>query len=69
MGSRVIKKLITIFLLCIPCRILADTQAFGGQFQGINNGDASILIGDNEAQDASNVDITDNQYGIKKRSG
>lgn len=69
MGSRVIKKLITIFLLCIPCRILADTQAFGGQFQGINNGDASILIGDNEAQDASNVDITDNQYGIKKRAG
>lgn len=63
------KRFIFIPLLFLLKSALADTQAFGGQFQGINNGDASILIGDNEAQDASNVDITDNQYGIKKRAG
>ena len=69
MGTRGIKILLSTVLILIPLRILADTQAFGGQFQGINNGDAPILIGDNEAQDASNVDITDNQYGIKTRDG
>src|SRR6266850_6729727 len=47
----------------------AETQPFGGQWKGLNNGDTSVLIGDNEAQDLSNVDITDNQAGIKKRAG
>lgn len=37
--------------------------------RGLNNSDASALIGDGEAQDLSNVDITDNQSGIKKRDG
>lgn len=64
------KKLIALLLLSIiPCSLKADSQSFGGNWGGLNNGDSSILIGDNEAQDLLNVDITDNGYGIKKRSG
>ncbi len=47
----------------------ADQQVVGGQWRGLNNGDASIQIGDNEAQDLLNVDVTEAAYGIRKRSG
>lgn len=64
-----VKRLIPFLLFLIPSVLKADTQSFGGQWRGINNADASIMIGDNEAQDLLNVDITDNGSGIKKREG
>jgi hypothetical protein len=58
-----------LFLLAIAPFARADSQSFGGQWGGLNNADASISIGDNEAQDLLNVDITDSGFGIKKRDG
>jgi len=58
-----------LFLLASAAFCWADSQSFGGQWKGLDNSDAAILIGDNEAQDLLNVDITDNGSGIRKRSG
>lgn len=63
------KRLLPFLLFLVPSIVKADTQSFGGQWRGMNNADASIMIGDNEAQDLSNVDITDNGSGIRKRDG
>ncbi|MBK7804284.1 MAG: hypothetical protein IPJ55_16810 [Chloracidobacterium sp.] len=64
-----VKRLLPFLLFLVPSIVKADTQSFGGQWRGMNNADASIMIGDNEAQDLSNVDITDNGSGIRKRDG
>lgn len=58
-----------LLLLASAAFCRADSQSFGGQWGGLNNSDSAILIGDNEAQDLLNVDITDNGSGIRKRSG
>jgi hypothetical protein len=63
------KRLVFLLLLAIPFSLKAESASVGGSFRGLNNGDSSILIGDNEAQDLSNVDITKNGYGISKRAG
>ena len=47
----------------------ADSQIIGGQWRGLNTGDSSLQIADNEAQDLLNVDVTASGYGIKKRDG
>lgn len=39
------------------------------QFLGLNNNESSAIIGDNEAQDLLNVDITPNGKSVKKRQG
>jgi hypothetical protein len=49
--------------------LFAAQFSIGGSMRGLNDGDASILIEDQEAQDLLNVDVTENGYGIKKRSG
>lgn len=64
-----VKRLLPFLLFLVPSIVKADTQSFGGQWRGMNNADASIMISDNEAQDLSNVDITDNGSGIRKRDG
>lgn len=64
-----VKKLLPFLVFILPHISRADTQSFGGNWKGMNNADASIMIGDNEAQDLLNVDITDNGSGIKKREG
>lgn len=46
-----------------------ERKIVGGRWSGLNNVDASIVVGDTEAQDLLNVDIALNGYGIKKRSG
>ena len=63
------KKILVFLILLVPVTAFAESQSIAGQWRGLNNGDASILIGDNEAQDLLNVDITDGGYGIKKRAG
>lgn len=63
------KKLFLTLLSLVAVSANAEYQNFGGQWSGLNNADASFLIGDNESQDLSNVDITDNGSGIKKRDG
>lgn len=65
----VYKRLLLLLTLLLPVSLRAESAGAGGNFRGINNGDASIFIGDSEAQDALNVDITQNGYGIKKREG
>lgn len=62
-----IKRLILAVFLC-GSPLYGESIAVGN-LRGLNNGDASILINDNEAQDLLNVDITENGYGIKKRAG
>lgn len=64
-----VKLVAASIILGISAFIHADSQTFGGQWKGLNNSDASIMIGDNEAQDLLNVDITDNGSGIRKRPG
>ena len=49
------------------CR--ADSKAIGAPWSGLNNADTAIQINDNEAQDLSNVDITESGAGMRKRSG
>lgn len=63
------KKLVLLLLLSLPLTLNAESLSVGGSFRGLNNGDASIMIADNEAQDLLNVDITKNGYGIAKRAG
>ena len=63
------KLLLSVLLLLASSGVRAADQAIGGSWRGLHNGDASILINDNEAQDLLNVDITDSGYGIKKRMG
>lgn len=63
------KKLLLSLILLFSPPLYAASQSVGGQWRGLNNGDASIFIGDNESQDLSNVDLTDNASGVKKRSG
>lgn len=69
------KKLLASLLLLLPIFVRAEdsspykSEVIGGQWLGLNNADASLQIADNEAQDLLNVDITDNGYGIRKRSG
>lgn len=63
------KKIISIALFFLAQTAFCGSQSIGGQWGGLNNADASVLVGDNESQDLSNVDITDNGYGIKKRDG
>lgn len=64
-------RYLTLALLALitPFAIKAESVSVGGEFRGLNNGDSTIFIGDNEAQDLLNVDITQNGYGIKKRDG
>lgn len=64
-----VKLIAGLLLFGISAILHADSQTFGGQWKGLNNSDASIMIGDNEAQDLLNVDITDNGSGIRKRPG
>jgi len=59
---------LVVTLWVLGAAVQAETLAVGNP-RGLNNADASMLINDNEAQDLLNVDITDNGYGIKKRSG
>lgn len=61
--------IITAIFLSAVRYSFTEQQNVGGQWRGLNTGDASIQIGDNEAQDLNNVDITDSGYGIKKRAG
>ncbi len=63
------KKLLLFLLLASPLSLQADSVSVGGSFRGLNNGDSSMLIQDNEAQDLLNVDITKNGFGISKRAG
>lgn len=63
------KKTLLFLLAFLPSAAFADTQAVGGQWRGLHNSDASILIDDNEAQSLSNVDITESGYAIRKRDG
>lgn len=64
------KKLIASLLLFLPLLSKAEESfSFGGKWKGLNNGDASILIEDNEAQDLQDVDISETGSAIKKRSG
>lgn len=73
-------KNLLLFLLIFSAQFFAPADAaddqspfkseiIGGTWSGLNNADASIQILDNEAQDLINVDITNNGYGVKKRSG
>lgn len=63
------KKLVLLLLLAFPLSLKAESASVGGNFRGLNNGDSSILIADNEAQDLLNVDLTKNAYGVSKRAG
>lgn len=63
------KKLLPFIFLLIPFTLRADSASVGGNFRGLNNGDSSILIADNEAQALLNVDLTKNAYGVSKRAG
>jgi len=63
------KKLLPFIFLLIPLTLKAESASVGGNFRGLNNGDSSILIADNEAQDLLNVDLTKNAYGVSKRAG
>jgi hypothetical protein len=56
-------------LLLAPLSLKAESQAITAPWSGLNNADTSMLIGDNEAQDLSNVDLTDMASGIRKRYG
>jgi len=62
------KKLISFLWLLLPLGVGAESTIVGN-LRGLSNADNSIMIGDTEAQDLSNVDITDNGFGIKKRDG
>jgi hypothetical protein len=62
------KKLIPFLWLLLPFGVAAESTIVGN-LRGLSNADNSIMIGDTEAQDLSNVDITDNGFGIKKRDG
>src|SRR5678815_168385 len=63
------KKYISFIFLLFGINLFAETGGVPAPWGGLNNGDASFQIGDNEAQDLSNVDITEQGYGIKKRDG
>jgi hypothetical protein len=61
-----LKALFLVFGFVGP--LLGASQAIP-RFRGLNNADAAVLIGDDEAQDLQDVDFTDSGNGIKKRSG
>lgn len=60
--------LLALLLCLIASPVIAD-QTVVGQFLGINNNDSSAVIGDNEAQDLLNVDLTPMGKSVKKRPG
>ncbi len=63
------KRYLSFLLLVIPATLCAESQTIGGQWRGLHNADASMLIDDNEAQSVQDVDITPGGTAIKKRSG
>lgn len=65
-----IKKILyTLLFGLLAETAYADSQNIGGVWGGLHNSDASILIGDNEAQNLQDVDLTENAFGVKKRAG
>lgn len=62
------KRLLSVLLFLLPGFIHADSQVIP-RFRGLNNAETSVLIGDDEAQDIQDVDITESGMGIKKRRG
>lgn len=68
------RKLLVISLLLATlgfggCVLRAENGGVAGGWGGLHNSDTSMGIGDNEAQDLLNVDLTDSGFGVKKRSG
>lgn len=61
------RSLLLVSLLSSPC--LAERAGVVGEFRGLHNSESSILINDNEAQDLSNVDISENGKTVRKREG
>ena len=61
------RLLLLVSLLSSPC--LAERAGVVGEFRGLHNSESSILINDNEAQDLSNVDISENGKTVRKREG
>ncbi len=61
-----IKKLLAALFLASAC--FADQVAVN-QFKGLNNNEASVVIGPEMAQDILNVDVTPGGKSIKKRPG
>lgn len=62
------KLILFNILLALPSVSLAESQSIP-KFRGLNNADAAVLIGDDQAQDLQDVDITPSGNGVKKRAG
>lgn len=61
-------RLFALALLLVPALTFGESQSIP-RFRGLNNADAAVLIGDDQAQDLQDVDITASGSGIRKRSG
>jgi hypothetical protein len=61
------KLLALLLLLAMPAK--ADNLAVAGPFTGLNNTDASIAIDPSEAQDALNVEVTQDGQSVIRRKG
>ena len=64
-----IKRAIALALLLLPSLAFGEKSGVIGDFRGLHNSEASILINDNEAQDLSNVDFSATGKSILKRDG
>lgn len=63
------KVFLTATLLFLTPFSWGEKAGVIGNFRGLHNSEPSVLINDNEAQDLSNVDLSDTGKTIKKRSG
>ena len=74
-GRTTIKKrtvsLILAAFLAVPCFAVEDStpKQVIGPFGTLNNADDPLVLGDNEAQDLLNVEITDQGKAVLKRKG
>lgn len=74
-GRTTIKKrtvsLILAAFLAVPCFAVEDStpKQVLGPFGTLNNADDPLVLGDNEAQDLLNVEITDQGKAVLKRKG
>lgn len=63
------RKIFILLALFAPILGYCESQSVGGPWGGLNNADSSMVIGDNEAQDLQDVDVTESGSGIRKRAG
>jgi hypothetical protein len=63
------KRLLSIALLLIGGFVRAETGAVIGPFSGLNDTDNSLIIGQNQAQDLLNVEISPGGKSVLKRRG